>query len=105
LNQTPAPDRIKPALRQPVIPVQPFDISDNFRAKFEITKTLEDKLGAVVVFNPDNTLNIPQDFDPVMAYPKVNEAMYKGLAALSKDYVLPGVENIESNGVTLCEEN
>jgi len=105
LNQTPAADRIKPALRQPVIPVQPFDISDNFRAKFDIKKTLEDKLCAVVVFNPDNTLNVPQDFDPVMAYPKVNEAMYKGLAALSKDYVLPGVENIESNGVTLCEEN
>jgi hypothetical protein len=105
LNQMPAADRIKPALREPVIPVQPIDISDNFRTKFDIKKALEDKLNAVLVFNPGNTLTVPQDFDPVMAYPKINEAMYKGLSALSKDYVLPGVENIESNGVTLCEEN
>jgi len=105
LNQVLATDRIKAASKEPVIPVQPVDISDNFRAKFDIKKTLADKLNAVLVFNPGNTLNIPEDFDPVMAYPKIKEAMYKGLAALSKDYVLPGVENIESNGVTLCEEN
>jgi hypothetical protein len=105
LNQIPAADRVVPSSKQPVIPVQPIDTSDSFRARFDIKKVLEDKLNAVLVFNASNTLQIPDNFDPVMAYPKINESTYKALAAMSNDYVLPGIENIENNGVTLCEEN
>jgi hypothetical protein len=105
LNQIPAANRIVPSSKQPVIPIQPIDTSDSFRAKFNIKKVLQDKLNAVLVLNESHTLKIPDNFDPVMAYPKINESMYKGLAALSNDYVLPGIENIENNGVTLCEEN
>lgn len=105
LNQIPVAQRMVTSLKQPVIAVQPIDTSESFRAMFDIKKVLTDKLNTVLVFNPHNTLTIPEDFDPVMAYPKIDEAMYCGLAELSKDYVLPGLEYIENNGVTLCEEN
>jgi hypothetical protein len=85
--------------------VESIDTSATFRAQFDIKQVLTDKLNAVLVFNPGNTLNVPEDFDPVMAYPRINAPMYKGLADLSSDYVLPGIEYIENNGVTLCEEN
>ncbi|HKN84607.1 MAG TPA: hypothetical protein VJW17_14260, partial [Pyrinomonadaceae bacterium] len=77
----------------------------SFRAIFDIKQVLTNKLNSVLVFNDGNTLMIPDDFDPVMAAPKIDESMYKGLAALSNDYVLPGMEYIDNNGVTLCEEN
>ncbi|MCI0662167.1 MAG: hypothetical protein L0220_13935 [Acidobacteria bacterium] len=105
MNQIPAADRVKPVSNQPVIPVNPIDTSVNFRARFDIHTVLQDKLNANLVFNDGNTLNIPDNFDPVMAYPKIDEPMYKGVASLSSDYILPGIENLESNGVTLCEEN
>ena len=47
-------------------------------------------------------MKVPEDFDPVMAYPRINMPMYKGLNTLSSDYVLPGIEYIENNGVTLA---
>jgi hypothetical protein len=105
LNQVPVADRVVTSLKQPVIPVQPIDTSESFRAMFDIKQVLTNKLNSVLVFNDGNTLTIPEDFDPVMAYPKINDSMYKGLADLSNDYVLPGIEYIENNGVTLCEEN
>lgn len=105
LNQIPVANQMVTSLKQPVIPVQPFDTSESFRATFDIKQVLIDKLSSELVFNDGNTLTIPDNFDPVMAYPKINDSMYKGLADLSNDYVLPGIEYIENNGVTLCEEN
>lgn len=105
LNQIPAADKVLSMPKQPVIPVQPIETSGNFRARFDIKKVLQDKLGAILVVNKNHGLNIPEDFDPIMAAPKIDAPLYCELAALSHDYVLPGIEHLENNGVTLCEEN
>ncbi|MCP4403231.1 MAG: hypothetical protein GY801_38725 [bacterium] len=105
LNRLPASDLQASAPKQEVIAVYPIDTSDDFRAKFDIKQVLQDKLNAVVVLKKNHTLNIPDNFDPIMAYPRIDDPMYKGLTELSKDYFFPGIENLENNGVTLWEEN
>ena len=46
-----------------------------------------------------------EKFAPIMPSPKINKGAYRYLNALSPDYVIPGVEHLENDGVTLLEEN
>lgn len=86
-----------------VIPVEEIETGREFRAKFNIKQVLTQKLQGVIKLSGDRP--IPENFDPIMAAPKIEQSMYKPLAALSADYMLPGIENLANNGVTLCEEN
>lgn len=86
-----------------VIPVTPIDTGLDFRARFNIKNVLKKQLKAVIRFN--NGATIPENFDQIMRFPRVNQAMYRPLKTLSEDYILPGIENLQNNGVTLCEEN
>ena len=86
-----------------IIPVQPIDIGKDFRPKFDLKKVLKNKLSNVIKFNDGRT--IPEDFDPIMAAPKIDDPMYRSLRDLSLDYILPGAEYLQNNGVTLCQEN
>lgn len=45
------------------------------------------------------------DLKPVMAYPVFEEAVYEYLLKLSKDYILPNVDKLERNSITLLETN
>jgi hypothetical protein len=103
LNKLPGSDTDIPGSKKEIIPIKPFDVSDNFRAKFDIGKVLRNQLKGIIVFNDDRSL--PENFDPIMRHPKINFPMYKPLTTLSNDYILPGIENLENNGVTLFEEN
>ncbi len=89
--------------KKAVIPVKLVEISNLFRASFDIEKALKNKILGSVQTRGD--IDIPENFDPIMAYPKINTAMYGALKNQSSDYLLPGIENIANNGVTLCEEN
>jgi hypothetical protein len=40
-----------------------------------------------------------------MAAPHIDKPMYRPLAGVSHDYLLPGIEFLENNGITLMEEN
>ena len=91
------------APKQEVIPVEEIDTGREFWAKFNIKKVLTQKLKGVIKLGGDRS--IPENFDPIMAAPKIERATYQPLAALSADYMLPGIENLANNGVTLCEEN
>ncbi|MBK8969721.1 MAG: hypothetical protein IPM36_24305 [Lewinellaceae bacterium] len=42
---------------------------------------------------------------PVMAAPKFVESMYEHLAALSKDFIIPGISGLKNNSVLLMEPN
>lgn len=44
-------------------------------------------------------------FDPVSVIPQFFHPMYKPLAEISKDYLLPGIDRIPENTVTLLESN
>jgi hypothetical protein len=86
-----------------MIPVKDINFSTSFRAKFDIGKALHDKIRGAISYNDDR--EIPEDFEPNMAHPELEFPMYAPLSELSNDYILPGIETIENNGVTLCEEN
>ncbi|MEM6723192.1 MAG: hypothetical protein AAF598_04085 [Bacteroidota bacterium] len=42
---------------------------------------------------------------PIMAYPKLNDPMYLKLVDLSQDYIIPNIESIPDNAVTLMGGN
>jgi hypothetical protein len=43
--------------------------------------------------------------DPVMAYPEFRRPMYEALAEISEEFVIPGLEHLPPNTVTLLETN
>lgn len=49
--------------------------------------------------------NLDQRFEPIMAAPEFPTPMYKPLAALSQDLILPGLERVPPNTITLLEDN
>ena len=91
------------APKQEVIPVEEIDTGQEFRSKFNIKQVLTQKIKGVIKLGGDRSIS--ENFDPIMAAPKIERSMYRHLADLSADYMLPGIENLVNNGVTLCEEN
>ncbi len=103
LNKLPGAEVEALAPKKEIIPVQPVDFSTDFREKFDIGHVLRGKLSGVIV--PNDGSPLPENFDLIMAHPQIDASMYSPLKNLSQDYLLPGIENIAHNGVTLCEEN
>jgi hypothetical protein len=85
------------------ISIQTVDTGASFRAIFDVKKSLLASLSFRLKL-PGN-VNIPENLDPIMMAPRIKEAMCRPLISLNKDYILPGIENLQNNGVTLCEEN
>lgn len=53
-------------------------------------------------------LNAPVTIDnlnPVMAHPRIKQPMYKELAALSPDWMMPGLNDIQMNSINMLEHN
>lgn len=42
---------------------------------------------------------------PIMAYPKFEDPMFRELKAISQDYILPNLEKVPQNSITLLETN
>lgn len=86
-----------------VIKVTPINIQRDFRPKFNHREVLSKKVIKIISFN--NGQQLSENFDPIITCPFIREPMYKELSKMSNDYILPGIENLENNGVTLLEEN
>lgn len=99
-GETP-PDILPP--KTEIIPVTPMNIDRDFRPKFDVDKVLRGKAERSIQFNDGRT--IPDDFDPIMDVPELADAMYRPLKKLSLDYILPGLDKVPNNSITLCEEN
>ena len=60
------------------------------------------------VFNP-TTKTYEQkeleDLKPIMAYPKFDDPMFSNLQALSQEYILPNIDKVPENSITLMETN
>ena len=60
------------------------------------------------IFNP-TTRSYEQkeldSLDPIMAYPKFDEAMFGNLKSLSQEYILPNIDKVPENSITLMETN
>jgi len=50
-------------------------------------------------------LHVAPQFDRIMAYPELNDAAYRMLARYDRDRLLPGVDSIPPDSVTLVETN
>lgn len=85
------------------IGILPVDMGDSFRALFDVKKSLLASLSFRLKLPAG--ISIPTDLDPIMMAPKIKDAMCRPLISLNKDYILPGIEKLQNNGVTLCEEN
>ena len=46
-----------------------------------------------------------EDLQPVMAYPKFDDAMFSNLQSLSQEYILPNIDKVPQNSITLMETN
>jgi hypothetical protein len=51
------------------------------------------------------TWSPPDPIEPIMAAPEFQQPMYKPLAALSQDWVLPGLKDVPANTATLAVTN
>jgi hypothetical protein len=91
------------AVKPEVIPVSPINLGRDYRPKFNLKQVLHTKLTSLIRFN--NGRLISPDFDPIIISPKLADAMYRPLADISHDYVLPGIEFLKNDGISLLEEN
>jgi hypothetical protein len=62
------------------------------------------------IFVPQHVLDglrspITQVFEELLAYPKIDVAMYKPLVGISSELFLPNIQLIEQNSITLLETN
>ncbi len=60
------------------------------------------------VFDESTGTFIKQNIDklrPIMAYPKFDDAMFNDLKQLSQEYILPNIEKVPNNSITLMETN
>lgn len=62
-------------------------------------------LGALLAGDSAGGVAVPPEFDRVMAYPVINDPAYRMLANLDRSRLLPGVDQIPPDSVTLLETN
>lgn len=89
-----------------IISTQAIDIKNDIVTKFNdkaLQLVLKERLSSMITLN--NGGEIPDNFDPIMTAPKINDSMYEPLKKLSLDYILPGIGNLDNNTVFLLEEN
>jgi len=67
--------------------------------------TIPASIGPRLVRTAGFPWNPPDPIEPVMAHPEFPQPMYKPLAALSQDWVLPGLSDIPANTVALAITN
>ncbi len=69
--------------------------------RLTIVAALKDRL----VFSPDLPWQPADPIEPVMAYPTFDRPMYEPLRELGQDWLLPGLDQIPANTVTLMLAN
>jgi len=63
-------------------------------------------LSTIEIWNEDSQdFQTLEDFDPIMAYPEIDEPLYNYLEKISHDFIIPNAHRFESNSITLLETN
>jgi hypothetical protein len=71
--------------------------------KFTITKKLTSRIN--VWSKEENKFKNIEKLKPVMAYPEFNEPVFFYLKKISQDYIIPNIDKIPKNSITLLESN
>ena len=92
-----------------VVPLPVFNkvesVSAHIFAKIDPVATFAKKfLAGLKIFNGKEYVPLPE-LKPVMAYPEFEEAVYTYLLQLSKNYILPNIDKLPNNSITLLENN
>lgn len=92
----PPPPRMKPGLDFKAIKTT---MLEQLNPAITIVKRIKSRIVAPSYWKPDDEL------EPIMAAPDFPTPMYKPLAELSQDLILPGLERVPPNTITLLETN
>jgi hypothetical protein len=84
-----------------------FDVNVNIKSKLlesvDPEKTITARVQASLSTNGNQPKGDP--LEPIMDAPSFPQPMYEALRDLSQDFLLPGLENVPANTVTLLEAN
>ncbi|KAA9038474.1 hypothetical protein FW778_13000 [Ginsengibacter hankyongi] len=92
-----------------VTPVPAFanvaNVSSHIFLKLDPTVTFVNKLMANIRILKNGVYVPLPELKPVMAYPEFAEAVYTYLLELSKNFILPNIDKLPDNSITLLENN
>ncbi len=71
----------------------------------EPAKTIPKRIFAGITLPPRVVADLEEDFGEVMAYPRIDTPMYEPLRDLSDEYLLPNLNLIPPNTISLLETN
>ena len=99
-----AQDVIRP---RPHVVARPLDLSGiakRLTARLDPERTVVARVRSRIRILPE-LWRAEDPIEPVMAYPEFPRPMYESLAEISEDFIIPGLEHIPPNTVTLLETN
>ncbi len=77
----------------------------NTREKLDPQKTIEKRVLRKIKIWKNGSFQAIEKLERVMAYPKIAEPVYQHLQKISQDFILPNVEKLPANSITLLETN
>lgn len=80
-------------------------LRQNLQAKIEPQRTLEMKMARQIRISVNGVLVLLEKLKPVMAYPKFPEPVYELLSKISQRYILPNVDKLPADSITLLQTN
>jgi hypothetical protein len=93
----------------PAVPdKKPFDMataSTKLVAALDPRRTFPNRLTSLVKFPSYISLGEPESIFPAMAYPDFEDPMYKGLADISSEILLPNLNLVPQNTISLLKAN
>jgi len=106
------------AIIDPLIPIptatalQNFpEFSANIQAALQPKQLILNRVASSIalhVYDPGTQTYVKQNIDalrPIMAYPKFDDPMFRDLKRLSQEYILPNIDKVPPNSITLMETN
>lgn len=92
-------DKIAKLVQKPLRATLPLDIHEKIRLKLNPRLNFTRKLASFFASN------ITLTNKPIMAYPRFPIPVYEYLKEISPDYIIPNINEIEPNTITLMETN
>jgi hypothetical protein len=86
-------------------------LSSNITASLQPKQLIMNRINSSItlnIFNPATGVYEKkelEDLTPIMAYPKFDDPMFRDLQMLSQEYILPNIEKVPENSITLMETN
>jgi hypothetical protein len=96
------------ALKEPPKPVVPLSLSNTHektREGINPRKTFPKRLNALIKFPATIKMEAPEEILPVMAYPDMEDPMYKKLTDISDEAFVPNLKFIQNNTISVLFKN